>query len=83
MPKSIVSLPMPKSCDTCRFFGFRGIACTGPSYYMDARCALLPEDGIIGEDISHIPGYGAYKYETHCVPAHTRAKECPFIEETE
>lgn len=42
----------------------------------------LSEGRIIGEDISHIPGYGAYKYETHCVPAHTRAKECPFIEET-
>lgn len=85
----ICNMDMPKECRECQFFYFRGIACTGPGYYMDARCYLLlsevdafgrrsPFGGCIGEDISDRPGYGDYVYEKHCVEKGKRAEQCPL-----
>ena len=86
----IKGMKMPKECGECRWFHFLGETCTTPKYYLDARCELVKSGqdwygkdsrgGWVGKSISHLPGYGDYYTDEHCVEIGTRANNCPLVE---
>lgn len=86
----IKGMKMPKECGECRWFHFHGETCTSPKYYLDARCELVKSGqdwygkdsrgGWVGKSISHLPGYGDYYTDEHCVEIGTRANNCPLVE---
>ena len=86
----IKGMKMPKECGECRWFHFHGETCTSPKYYLDARCELVKSGqdwygkdsrgGWVGKSISHLPGYGDYYTDEHCVEIGSRASDCPLVE---